>query len=233
MTDRRRRYSTDRVIESQSNERDPPQTTTQNYGVESVRRDGIDRAERTLNVQRERFDRIDEKSSKLLRFVAALSGAIFALLGLGSGSSETLLGRDITTLLASTKLALVVGSVSLLATVFLAAATYVTTRFRSSFRASTTDLIKDRRFEPEAYEKLVLKTYAEAIRENRPIIRWNQRLFAYTLRSLVIGITAISTATITSLLKPVGRIRGAVIGATTVLLIIFLAYVATGPSVEP
>lgn len=233
MTDRRRRYDSDRSVGVRTGETDSSsEVNIPDAGVESVKRDAIDRAERTLEVQRERFDRIDEKSSKLLRLVAALAGVVFALLGPGPVSAGSLFGRDTETLLLTTRIALFVGSLSLLATVFLAAATYITTRFRSSFGANTTELIVSTRFEWEAYEKLVLNTYADAIRENRPTIRRNQRLFAYTLRSFVVGVTAIGAATATSLLQPDGRLRGVVVGVTALLLILFMAYLGTIPSRE-
>jgi hypothetical protein len=197
--------------------------------VRETRADAVDRAERTLDVQRERFDRIDQKASKLLRFVAALVGAVFAVLGLGIGSDKTtvsVLGATPSNPLSTaTEIALAVAGVSLVGSVFFAAGTFVTTRFRSSFTSDPARSVRDSRYGREAYHVLLLTAYADAIDENRPRVQTNVWQFVVTLCLVVLGVTSLSVAVSLRLLAPIGRVRGAVLGVAFVAYVLFVAWV--------
>lgn len=213
------------------------QSSVSDEEVRDTRADAIDRAERTLDVQRERFDRIDQKASKLLRFVAALTGAVFAVLGLQAGTNggavSVLGATKANPLSMSTRIALGISGAALLGTVFFAAGTYVTTRFRSSFTSDAARSVMNRRYERAAYQKLLLGAYTDAIDENRPRVQRNGTQFVVTLCLLVLGVTTLSVAVVVRILSPLGRAQGLVLGVTLVAYVVFLAWVVESRVGEP
>lgn len=193
--------------------------------VTEVRADAIDRAERTLDVQRERFDRIDEKASRILRVVAVLSGIVFALFGLGPAVGVQSSQFRPSELAPTTLLLLTASGVSFAATVLLAAATYVTTRFRSSFSATAVTWVKDNRFGTAPYQRGLLDAYEKGIRENRPRIRRNRYQFVATLCALVVSIATLSATAIILLVRPSRSGRVPIAALALIASIVFVFWV--------
>lgn len=198
--------------------------------VYQTRADAIDRAERTLDVQRERFDRVDEKASKMLRFVAVLSGAVFAVLGLGPRVAGVGRARIVDGASVTTRIALGAAAVGFVGTVLFAAATYVTTRFGSSFGAGAAEDVREDRFGRRPYQKLVLDAYSGAIRRNRPRLDRNRRQFVVALCSLVVAVSFLTVAAgiLIADLSPTGR--RAVLAVTVVLTLGFVFWVLSETS---
>lgn len=188
---------------------------------ETVRRDAVERVERTLDVQRERLDSVDRKAAKLLRLVAAATGVVLAVFGAGSIDSGTVSRVSSHEMLTAT---VVITALALLATVILASMTYVTTQFGSSFTAETTTLVRRRELTEPAYLKLLLDTYATTVARNRPRIRRNERLFVATLALLVLVVSGV-TAGIVFLSLGQGLRRQVALAVVTVLYLSFLAVI--------
>lgn len=197
--------------------------------TERVRGDAIDRVERTLDLQRKQFDRIDQKASKLLQVTVLLAGTVFALLGLGNQFREGAVSRlAAESTSVSLKIALVVAGVGFVGTVLLATATIVTTRFGGAVGASSiAERVLDIRVGPEAYYQLLLGTYLTAIEENRRRVDKNNRRFVATLCLLVTSITALTAGAVFVLLSPVARVRQAILGVAVVIVIFFTTWAIT------
>lgn len=218
----------DRSKRPDSSHSEPPQDSGDDS--RSMRRDAIDRAERTLDVQRERFDRIDEKSSKILRFTAVLSGTLFAVLGLTPASQLERSGL-LNSVSGVTAVALAAAGVGFVGTVLFAAVTYVTTRFGSSFSRGALSQVNSGKIDETQYQKLLIGAYQEAIQKNRPRIARNNRQFVVTLCLLVCSITSLAVAGVTASLSLKQTTRQAVFGVAVVSylgFLIFTVHLTTG-----
>ena len=189
--------------------------------VESVRSDAIDRAERTLDVQRERFDRIDEKAAKLFRFTAVLSGTLFAVLGFAPGSASRV-SVLIEGASATTVVSLTIAGAGFLATVLLAANVYVTTRYRSSFSRGSVSTVMETDMSTSPYQFLVLSSYKKSIGKNRKKISRNNRQFVTTLCLLVASVLSLAVAGVSTVLGPSPEVQRAIFGVVAVVYVVFL-----------
>lgn len=189
-----------------------------------VRKDSVDRVERTLDIRRERFDRIDQKASNILQFAVVLSGTIFAIFGLGPG--ETMLGRP-ERLPLGAEIALAAAGVGFLGTVLLAATTIITTRIQVGFSLGALQEVIDRRLEPELYYGLLLGAYRNALRQNRRRVRKNNLQFVATLYSVVLFVMGLSVAAGILVTQSTPRARAGILAVSTLLFVAFVVLTAS------
>lgn len=148
------------------------------------RQDAIDRFERMLDVQVSTLNGIDDKSARLINFVGVLLGVIATvarILPRVTDDSTFIDGGSV-----AGAFALVVGVVGLLISLVYATVTYLSTQFDYGLSANIADaLAREQDVQPETYRTVVLRAYADSLRENRPVIDRNARRFRYALAALV------------------------------------------------
>jgi hypothetical protein len=189
----------------------------------NVRADVIERAQRTLDIQRERFDRIDEKAARVLRFVALLLGAVLAVFSFAP--SELLARSAVTSLYPEFVVALVGTVLGLTGAVVFAAVTYLTTRFRSSFGGRAAGLMAETQFQKESYRTYLLSAYGNAITENEPRIDRNARQFVTSLSFLVLGVASLSATALFLATGGTRRLRRSILVVAAVSYTVFLVTV--------
>lgn len=183
----------------------------------SVDRDAINRVERTLEIQRERFDRIDQKAANILQFVGLVLGGVLTIVTLGPVdiSVQTSVGVRATSVIAA---------LSILVTVLLSTATYATTRFQSSVGGDTAELFLEVKFTNQEYNEFILSAYREAIRENASRIQTNVRLLSYTIYALTLSIVSLSLTVLFIVVMLSPFTQAATGGIAFLLYFFFLLY---------
>lgn len=153
-------------------------------GTTEPRQDAIDRFERMLDVQVSTLDGIDTKAARLISFVGVLLGVIATAArvvpSVGSNGGFIHHGS------IAGAFALVVGVIGLLASLVYATVTYLSTKFDYGLSANIADaLAGEDEVHRRTYRTVVLRAYADSIRENKPVVDQNARRFRYALAALV------------------------------------------------
>lgn len=137
-----------------------------------------------LDIQVSTLDGIDTKSARLLSFVGVLLGVIATVARIVPSVTNN--GDFIDDGSFSGAFALLVGVVGLLVSLVYATITYLSTQFDYGLSADIADaLAKEDHVQRRTYRTVVLRAYADSIRENKPIIARNARRFRYALAALV------------------------------------------------
>lgn len=148
------------------------------------RQDAIDRFERMLDIQVSTLSEIDNKSARLISFVGVLLGVIATVARIVpqmAGSGDFLDQGSI-----AGAFALTAGVVCLLISLVYATITYLSTKFDYGLDANIADaLARENDVRRQTYRTIVLRAYADSLRENKPVINQNARRFRYALAALV------------------------------------------------
>jgi hypothetical protein len=137
-----------------------------------------------LDIQVSTLDGIDTKAARLISFVGVLLGVIATAArvvpSIASDSGFIDHGS------IGGAFALVVGVVGLLVSLVYATITYLSTKFDYGLSADIADaLAREDGVHRKTYRTVVLRAYADSIRENRPVVDRNARRFRYALAALV------------------------------------------------
>lgn len=157
-----------------------------NLPSESIepRQDAINRFERMLDIQVSTLDGIDNKSARLISFVGVLLGVIATvarILPSMAGDGDFIDHGSI-----AGAFALTVGVIGLLISLVYATITYLSTQFDYGLNANIADsLAREDNVQRQTYRTVVLRAYADSLRENKPVINQNARRFRYALAALV------------------------------------------------
>lgn len=148
------------------------------------RQDAINRFERMLDIQVSTLDGIDNKSARLISFVGVLLGVIATaarILPSMAGDGDFIDHGSI-----AGAFALTVGVIGLLISLVYATITYLSTQFDYGLNANIADsLAREDDVQRQTYRTVVLRAYADSLRENKPVINQNARRFRYALAALV------------------------------------------------
>lgn len=175
---RRARKFDDRETEESVAEQDVRGETTE------PRQDAIDRFERMLDVQVSTLDGIDTKAAHLISFVGVLLGVIATVARVAPPLASNSGYIDHGSIAGA--FALVVGVIGLLISLVYATITYLSTKFDYGLSANIADAVaREDEVHHQTYRTVVLRAYADSIRENRPVIDQNARRFRYALAALV------------------------------------------------
>ncbi|WP_135852325.1 hypothetical protein [Halorussus salinus] len=137
-----------------------------------------------LDVQVSTLNGIDDKSARLISFVGVLLGVIATVARIVPRMADGDSFIDSGTVAGG--VALVVGVAGLLVALVYATITYLSTQFDYGLSADVADaLAREDEVRPETYRTIVLRAYADSIRENKPIISRNAKRFRYALAALV------------------------------------------------
>jgi hypothetical protein len=137
-----------------------------------------------LDIQVSTLDGIDTKDARLISFVGVLLGVIAtAARVVPSVTSNTGL-IDHGSIAGA--FALVGGVIGLLVSLVYATVTYLSTKFDYGLSANIADaLAREDEVHRRTYRTIVLRAYADSIRENKPVVDKNARRFRYALAALV------------------------------------------------
>lgn len=137
-----------------------------------------------LDIQISTLEGIDAKAARLISFVGVLLGVIATAARVVPTIAAN--GDRIDDGSIAGALALVVGVVGLLVSLVYATITYLSTKFDYGLSADVADaLAREDEVHRQTYRTVVLRAYADSIRENRPVIDRNARRFRYALAALV------------------------------------------------
>ena len=145
--------------------------------------DAIDRFERMVDTQIETLEGIDDKAAHVTRFVVLLLGVVFTGLSLvplfGGGRA------GIDSIVAVVTAA--VGVAGLLGSLGFAVVTFLSSAFEYGPDETICDYIAEHRVQTDEYTSVLLRSYSEAVRRNRTVVRTNARRFRNSLASLLVG----------------------------------------------
>lgn len=138
-----------------------------------------------LDIQVSTLDGIDDKAARLISFVGVLLGVIATAARIvprmANGGSNFIDGGSI-----AGAIALLIGVFGLLLSLVYATIAYLSTEFDYGLDANIADaLAREDEVREQTYRTVVLRAYADSIRENKPVIDTNARRFRYALAALV------------------------------------------------
>lgn len=137
-----------------------------------------------LDIQVSVLNEIDNKSARLISFVGVLLGVIATVARIVPKATNS--GGFIDSESIAGAFALTTGVVGLLLSLVYATITYLSTQFDYGLNADVADaLARERDVRRETYRTVVLRAYADSLRENKPVIAQNARRFRYALAALV------------------------------------------------
>lgn len=163
-----------------------PQTQTN----ASEKLDALDRYERMIDVQIQTLNDIDNKAEYLTRYLAILiallfTGVSFVLdIGVADGFVSEL------PLFAT----LVLGLLALTVSVVFSIITYLSSVFQYGPRREFAEDIADHDIGEKLYAEIMLRTYSDAIYQNKRVVRQNSARFKYALTGLLNGVLFLGAA---------------------------------------
>lgn len=178
--------STTTTTTSDSTATATPQTQTN----ASEKLDALDRYERMIDVQIQTLNDIDNKAEYLTRYLAILiallfTGASFVLdIGVADGFVSEL------PLFAT----LVLGLLALTVSVVFSIITYLSSVFQYGPRREFAEDIADHDIGEKLYAEIMLRTYSDAIYQNKRVVRQNSARFKYALTGLLDGVLFLGAA---------------------------------------
>lgn len=156
----------------------------------SEKLDALDRYERMIDVQIQTLNDIDNKAEYLTRYLAILiallfTGASFVLdIGVADGFVSEL------PLFAT----LVLGLLALTVSVVFSIITYLSSVFQYGPRREFAEDIADHDIGKKLYAEIMLRTYSDAIYQNKRVVRQNSARFKYALTGLLNGVLFLGAA---------------------------------------
>ncbi|WP_157078575.1 hypothetical protein [Halalkalicoccus paucihalophilus] len=150
----------------------------------SEKLDALDRYERMIDVQIQTLNDIDNKAEYLTRYLAILiallfTGASFVLdVGVADGFVSEL----------SLFTTLVLGLLALTVSVVFSIITYLSSVFQYGPRREFAEDIADHDIGEKLYAEIMLRTYSDAIYQNKRVVRQNSARFKYALTGLLNGV---------------------------------------------
>lgn len=146
--------------------------------------DSLDRFERTIDIQIDLINEIDNKASNVVRYTVVLIGGIFAGISVIPQSGAVSLG-DIATI---PQIMFFVGITSLVVAICASIITYLSSvQYYGPDPAYGRNVANQDIMSPN-YEKLLLNGYSSAVEANRRVIDTNARRFRWSLGALFVGI---------------------------------------------
>jgi hypothetical protein len=146
--------------------------------------DSLDRFERTLDIQIDLINEIDDKASNIVRYTVVLIGAIFAGLSVIPQSGVVSLG-DVGPL---PTILFFIGFISLVVAICSSIITYLSSVQHYGPDPAYGRNVANRDITSPDYEAVLLNGYADAVEANRRVIDINARRFRWSLGALFAGI---------------------------------------------
>jgi hypothetical protein len=146
--------------------------------------DSLNRFERTLDVQIDLINEIDNKASNVVRYTVILIGAIFTGVSVIPRSGVVSLD-DIGSL---PRFLFFIGVISLIIAVCSSIITYLSNVQYYGPDPAYGQNVADKDISSPEYEEVLLSGYSDAVEANRQVIDTNARRFRWSLASLFFGI---------------------------------------------
>lgn len=145
--------------------------------------DAIDRFERMVQTQIDTLEGIDDKAAHVTRFVVLLLGVVFTGLSLIPRFGGGRAGIDSVVVVVT----IAVGMAGLLGSLGFAVVTFLSSAFEYGPDETICDYMAEYQVRTDEYTSVLLRSYSEAVRRNRRVVRTNARRFRNSLASLLVG----------------------------------------------
>lgn len=158
----------------------------------SPKLDALDRYERMINVQIQTIDGIDDKAEYLTRYLAIL----IALLFTGASfvvDTDFLEGVPVDLPLI---ISLLIGLIALGTSLVFSILTYLSSVFQYGPKRDFAVDLANNDVENKLYAEIMLRTYRDAIYENKRVVQQNSGRFKYALTALLNGVVFLAAAAV-------------------------------------
>ena len=158
----------------------------------SPKLDALDRYERMINVQIQTINGIDDKAEYLTRYLAIL----IALLFTGASfvvDTDFLEGVPVDLPLI---ISLLIGLIALGTSLVFSILTYLSSVFQYGPKRDFAVDLANNDVENKIYAEIMLRTYRDAIYENKRVVQQNSKRFKYALTALLNGVVFLAAAAV-------------------------------------
>lgn len=188
--------------------------------------DAADRFERSIDVQIQTLNAVNDKAEHVTRLLGLLIGAILSVVAVGVRVNDGSLSPPNTPLL----LLFIAGLASLLLAMTLSTITYLSSKFKIGLHYRPAQLLSQDAYSvgKQTHYKRIIGTYAYNLERNEEVIDVNAKRFRRALVALLVGVVFLSAAGISFLASLGPDQRWLVVAIAIVVNLSISAYILTG-----